>query len=110
MIAKFILELGIGIIGVIAALLFGEAGFAALALLVIHPFIGHRKADEHEFHLFYKAGNITAGLTLLALVVIYYTPFCIPGAILFKDHWLMFAVFSFLIAHGLSGLLVFRKG
>lgn len=68
---RFSYELIIGIIGLVAVFLLGNAGMAVLALLAAYPFFGKRNADEREIQLFYKTGNITAAFTLLACVVIY---------------------------------------
>ncbi len=65
---RFYYELIVGVIGLIAVLLFGIPGFAAFALFAGYPQIKTGKPDEREYQLFYKAGNITAVATLLACI------------------------------------------
>lgn len=115
---RFTYELIVGIISVVAILCFGKAGNAALALLAIQPFIGggrnpltgrnKQQWDEREYHLFYKVGNYTAGLTLVALTVIYYFGHVSINDHLINDNWLTLSAGSFLFAHGLSGLIIFN--
>ena len=106
---RFTYELIVGIIGLIAVYFFGNAGLAALALLVVHPFIGKKKADERESQLFNKVGNITGALTLLACVAIYLASDIIVNGYQIGEFWLILAGFSFLIAHGGAGLIIFKK-
>ncbi len=107
---RFTYELIIGIIGLIAVFLFGDAGMAVIALLVFHPFIGKKRADERESQLFNKVGNTTGAITLLACVGIYLTSDIIVNGYQIGEHWLILACFSFLIAHGVSGLIIFKRG
>jgi hypothetical protein len=106
---RFMFELFVGIILLVAVILFGEKGFAAFALLAAQPFIGKKKADERESQLFNQVGNYTAGATLLACVVIYYfSDFVINGRQIGQT-WLGLVVAAFLVAHGASGLIIFRN-
>ena len=106
---RFAYELLVGIILMVAVLLFGTIGFAAFALFVAQPFIGKKKADERESQLFLKVGNYTAGATLLACVVIYFFSDLVINGQLIGKNWLGLVVSSFLIAHGAAGLIIFRK-
>ncbi len=107
---RFAYELIVGAIMAIAVLLLGEKGLAAMVLLAAHPFIGKKKADERESQLFNLVGNYTAGITLLACVIIYYfSDFTIKGQQI-GSNWLGLVVSVFLIAHGASGLIIFNKG
>lgn len=116
---RFAYELIIGIIGFVATLWFGSVGMVALALLAIHPFIGRRnpfmrgdkeKWDEREYQLFYKAGNFTAGFTIVALVIIFEIKDISINNHLINDNWLVLSASSFIAAHGLSCLIIFKKG
>ena len=50
---RFILELTVGIILLVAILIIGQKGMAVIALLAIHPFIAKKKKlDERESQLF----------------------------------------------------------
>jgi hypothetical protein len=106
---RFAYELMVGVISLVAVLLFGIKGFAALALLAAHPFIGRKKADERESQLFNKVGNYTAGASLLASVIIYYFSDVVVNGHLIGKNWLGLVVAAFLMAHGASGLIIFRK-
>lgn len=106
---RFAYELIVGVILLIAVFLFGTKGLAALSLLAFHPFIGEKKADERESQLFNQVGNYTAGATLLACIVIYYFSDVVVFGQLLGKNWLFFTISSFLIAHGASGLIVFKK-
>ncbi len=107
---RFAYELIVGIIGLIAVFLFGSAGMAALALLVAHPFIGKKKADERESQLFNKVGNTTAAITLLACVAIFLAGDFVVNGFPIGENWLFLVVYSFLIAHGGAGLIILKKG
>jgi hypothetical protein len=106
---RFIYELVVGIILLIAIFLFGEKGFAAFALLAAQPFIGKKKADERESQLFNKVGNYTAGATLLACIIIYYFSDLAVNGMLVGQYWLGLVVAAFLMSHGVSGLIIFRE-
>lgn len=106
---RFVYELIVGIIMLIAVFLFEAKGIAALALLFAHPFIGKKKADEREIQLFYKIGNYTAGATLLASVVVYYFSDSIINDFMVGKNWFGLVLSAFLIAHGLIGLILTRK-
>ena len=106
---RFAYELGVGIILMVAVLLFGTKGMLANVLLVLQPYIGKKKADERENQLFYKVGNYTAGATLVASVIIFECSDMIVNGLLIGKNWLGLVVAAFLIAHGASGLIIFKK-
>ncbi len=106
---RLILELIVGIIMLIAILLFGLKGFAVFALLAVEPFVGKRKMDEREKQLFYRAGNYTAGALMLAAVIIYLNPDVVVNGIAIGKNWLGLLVSVLLIAHGFFGLLIMRN-
>jgi len=107
---RFTYELIIGIIGLIAVFLFGNAGMASLALIAVLPFFGKKKVDERESQLFNKVGNVTAAVMLLALVSIYLASGIDVNGYQIGELWLALAVIFFLIAHGVTGLIIFNKG
>ncbi len=106
---KFVYELFVGVILLIAILLFGTKGLAAMALLAVHPFIGKRKPDENEKLIFYKTGNYTAGATLLASIVVFYFSDTTVNGQLISKNWLGFVVSVFIISHGIAGIILFKK-
>lgn len=106
---RFVYELIVGIIMMIAVFLFGPKGIAALALLTAHPFIGKKRTDECESQLFYKIGNYTAAATLLASVVVYYFSDSVVNGLDIGENWFGLVISSFLIAHGLIGLIMTRE-
>lgn len=107
---RFILELTVGIILLVAVFIFGQKGFAALSLLAIHPFIAKKKKlDECESQLLNKIGNYTTGITLLAsIATFYYSDFIINGQAI-GENWLFYVCSAFLISHGSSGLVIMRS-
>lgn len=106
---RFIYELIVGIIMLIAVFLFGAKGILALVLLSAHPFVGKKKADEREIQLFNKIGNYTAGATLLASVVVYYFSDSVLNDLVIGNNWFGLVLSAFLISHGLFGLIFTRK-
>jgi hypothetical protein len=106
---RFIFELAVGTLMLIAILLFGTAGMAVGALYAGSLFLKKAKWDEREFQLFYKIGNITAGATLGACVVIFYLSDVMINGFLVGKNWLGLVVACFCIAHGAAGLIVFAK-
>jgi hypothetical protein len=106
---RFYFELFVGLIGLAAVLIFGSAGFAVFALFAAFPFIVKRKIDEREYQLFYQTGNITAILTLLISVCIYFAADISVNGNLVGDLWLFLICFSFLLLHGASGLIIFNR-
>lgn len=106
---RFVYELIVGIIMLIAIFLFGAKGLAALALLSAHPFIGKKKADERESQLFNKIGNYTAGAVLIVSVIVYYFSDSIVNGLVVGENWFGLVLSSFLIAHGLLGLIFTKK-
>ena len=107
---RFAYELFVGTILLIAVSLFGVIGFAAFALFAAQPFIGKKKADERESQLFNKVGNITAAATLLACVIIHFSSDFVVNGFKIGESWLILAVFSFVLAHGTAGLIIFKRG
>jgi hypothetical protein len=106
---RFAYELFVGIVLMIAIILFGGKGFAALALLAIQPFIGKKKADERESQLFNRVGNYTAGATLLVAIAVYYFSDVVVNGMPFGKYWLGLVVAGFLVSHGASGLIIFKR-
>ena len=106
---RFTYELIVGILMLIAILLFGNKGMAVAALYAGSVFLRKEKWDEREFQLFYKIGNITAGATLVACVIIFNLSDVIINGFQIGKNWPGFVVSCFLIAHGATGLIVFTK-
>ena len=116
---RFIYELTVGIIGISAVLFWGEIGIVSFSLLAFYPFIGKGKNslirwnrqewDEREYHLFYKTGNWSMIITLMALIIIYFGRNLSVNEHLVNDSWLILSINAFLFAHGLSGLIIFNK-
>ena len=106
---RFTAEVIIGILTIIAALLFGEKGMAVLALFALSLFIPRHKPDEREIQLYNKIGNLTAAFTLVACIAIFrFSDFAINNLPLGKN-WLTFVVAFFMLSHGISGLIVFSR-
>ena len=106
---RFAYELIVGIIFFVAVLLFGSVGMVAMVLLTAQPFIGKKKADERESQLFNKVGNFTAGLTIVLCVIVYECSGLVVNGHLIGSNWLFYVCSAFLIAHGASGLIIFKR-
>jgi hypothetical protein len=106
---QFIYETAISIIGIIAVLLFGPKGGAILALLVLILFIGKKKFDDEDKVLFRKVNMYTLipFCIILALILVFLNR-QINGYIV-KDLWVYLVGFLFCLAHGVTGLIVFRN-
>ena len=104
---RFAYELLVGIILLVAVILLGAKGLAAGVLFAFQPFIGKKNVDERESQLFNIVGNYTAGVTLVACVVIYLSSNAVINGLSIEKNWLGLVVASFLIAHGVTGLVMF---
>jgi hypothetical protein len=64
--------------------------------------------DEREKQLFYKVGNLTFGITVLALWIIYQlSGYSINGNHI-EDYWYFLSITTIILIHGISGLIVFK--
>lgn len=106
---RFAYELIVGIILLVSVFKYGQSGMVVMVLIAAQPFIGKKKADERESQLFYKVGNYTAGLTLLACLILFYASDFIWYGQLIEKNWLSFVLSAFIIAHGASGLVIFKR-
>jgi hypothetical protein len=113
MITRFIIEILIGFFAFIFILLLGTKGYVFLALLAITPvYMRLRKinTDEREYLLFYKAGNLSFGLTIVSLVLIDYFSQVYVNGNLIGNHWMPLSIASILFMHGLAGIFYFKAG
>ena len=111
MILRYYFELIVGLIAILAILLFGKFGNAFFILFAALPLIMRirkGKVDERELLVFYKAGNLTMGLMIVCLYLISYFFHSTINGNLIGDHWFSLSVASLLTAHGLSGLIMNR--
>lgn len=107
MIFRFAYELSVGVITLIAVILLGTKGQAALALLAPLPIILRAvkfKPDERELGLFYKSGNLTLILLIATLFILGLTGM----TEFFIDNWMFITASALLITHGLAGLVIFK--
>ena len=102
---RYVFEIVIGVVTLVSVLLFGPVGYASFSLMAFMVFFTKKKPDERELHLFYKAGNLTMGLMIVSLVLIDQLKNAMFGPVKVGDYWLSFAITSFLISHGASGLV-----
>jgi len=108
---RFTFEAVIGTICLLAILFFGSIGLIALALFVLFPVVvkfTKCTLDEREKVLFYKAGNLTFGITVMALWVIYkFSAHAINGNLI-GEYWYYLSISTVSLIHGVSGLIVFK--
>ncbi|HBC73869.1 MAG TPA: hypothetical protein DC017_03205 [Candidatus Wallbacteria bacterium] len=109
MMRQFGCEFAVGIITFAAMMLFGPRGAAVIALLTFMPFImRNQKADEREYYLFYKTGNYTMGLFIVALTAIHQAQLY-TGSDMIQKNWLSLSVAALLFIHGLTGIIIFKN-
>ena len=109
----FLIEVVVGILGIILVLFLGVKGIAILALYAITPFLKEKKEETIESKLvFYKTNSITfiVGFLLLFLLFFIQDYKLITNTSLYvKDIWFyVFITFSIFI-HGLIGLILLKK-
>ena len=113
MIFRFWFESIIGFICLVCILLFGSKGASSLVIFALLPILMRikktKKPDERELQLFYKIGNLTMGLTIIAIIIIHYLQDTEVYGHLIGANWMTLAITSILIAHGLAGLIIFNK-
>ncbi len=110
MIKQFFFELIVGIIILLATYLFGIMGFWGFLLLAAYPlFFKVKNFDERELLLLHQTATLTLSMLLMVLILLYYLSGADFGVINIGRHWLQFAVLSFLITHGASGIYIFRQ-
>lgn len=108
---RFAFEATIGAICFTAILIFGSQGNAALALFALLPVIMRLKKvspDEREKQLFYKIGNLTFGLSIIALLIVYYLSDTMINGHSPGNNWLTLSVAGIILMHGISGLIIFK--
>ncbi|MCF7912289.1 MAG: hypothetical protein K9M99_07165 [Candidatus Cloacimonetes bacterium] len=110
MIKQFFFEIIVGIVILLATYLFGMVGFWGFFLLAAYPFFFKIKNfDERELLLLHQADTLTLSMLLMVLILLYYFSGSNFGQINIGRNWLQFAVLSFLITHGASGIYIFRS-
>ena len=106
---RFISETVIGILIMLAVLIWGQPGTAAITLIVLFPFITRAskiKGDEREMLIHYKTGNIAFALAILFVIIIYYVENISLNGFKIIDVWMPLTIGSIIFAHGIAGLFV----
>jgi ABC-type phosphate transport system permease subunit len=98
----FAIEMIVGLITIMAAIVLGKAGWAFFSLYSISAFLKRKKLDEREIQLVLKANTNTLMAMYLSMIIVY---FFLPSA-----NWLMALACSFIFFHGLWGLVIFKFG
>jgi len=106
MIKRFVFEICLGIVMLIAIILFGHQGMVAFVLMTFLALFSKKKPDEREMQLFYKIGNFTAGVTIILCVIIYQCSNYIVNGNRVGDLWLLWILSTFFIAHGVTGIII----
>ncbi len=112
MIFRFLFEFLVGFICLLSVLVFGIVGMTVLSLYALLPLLISKitkKPDERETQLFYKAGNLSMGLMILVILLIYYFSGIKINGHLIGNHWMELSISSAIFTHGLAGLIVFKK-
>ncbi|MGE5429911.1 MAG: hypothetical protein ACM3QX_02490 [Syntrophomonadaceae bacterium] len=109
MLFRYFYEAVVGAICVTLVLLFGMKGLASLALLAFLPlYLRSRnfRPDERELSLFYKAGNLTLGIIIISVLLIFkFSQTSIHGHAL-GESWAGLLTALIVLFHGLAGIIM----
>ncbi len=112
MLFRFYLQVIISLICILGVFAWGDKATALLALFALIPVIMRikkiKKLDEREQQLFYKIGNITLGVSILIIVLIYKLSDFVLYNIKIGDYWMILTILSLIFIQGLVGLIVFK--
>jgi len=110
---RFWYELAVGILTLIAILIFGADGIKAIVLLALLPFIMRIKkikADERETFLFYKGTQIIFTTIILLIVISFvFTNLNFSDLLSIKKETWFIILAAFLIINGLFRLYLLYK-
>jgi hypothetical protein len=98
----FAIEMIVGLITIIAVLIFGDVGSVLFSFIAILAFLKRKKMDEREIQLFHKANTATLMTVYLSMFPVY---FFMPSL-----NWLWALACSFIFFQGLWGFLMFKFG
>lgn len=108
---RYFYEAVVGAVCITLILLLGIKGLAGLALLAFLPAFlraRHFRPDERDLSLFYKAGNLTLGIMLLSVFLIYkFSSAGIHGHTL-GENWIGLIAALAVFFHGLAGLIMHK--
>ncbi|MGE5353282.1 MAG: hypothetical protein ACM3P0_14465 [Acidobacteriota bacterium] len=111
MIFRYFYEAIVGALAITLVLLFGMKGLASLALLAFLPlYIRARgvQPDERELTLFYRTGNLTLGIIILSVFLIYkFSQASIHGQSI-GENWKGILMALIVFFHGISGLVMHK--
>jgi hypothetical protein len=106
---RFIFETIIGVIGILALIMFGSKGGSVTVLIVLFPFITKKKFDDEDKILFKKVNMYTLVpfSILLAAMFVFFNQQINGYAIRDLCVWLF--GFFFLLSHGIMGIMFFMN-
>lgn len=109
MIFRYFYEAVVGALALTLVLLFGMKGLASLALLAFLPLYLRARSvqpDERELTLFYRTGNLTLGIIIVSVFVIYkFSQTSIHGQTV-GENWKGLLMALIVFFHGLGGLIM----
>lgn len=112
MLLRYYLEIVTGVLVLAVVLIFGKIGNVVFVFFAFMPLlikVKKRKVDERELFVFYKAGNITMGLSVIALYFIHrFFDVTINGQTI-GDNWFPLSIGVILLIHGLAGVVISQK-
>ena len=104
MMRQFAFQITVGFLCVACVAMFGQPGFACLALYAFTPLFSGKAPDERELFLFYKTGNVTLGLMILLLVGVHFLQNATFAGLRVGDHWLVISANAMPVIQGLVGM------
>jgi len=112
MIFRFYFQVVISLICILGILIWGNKGYAFLALFALLPIIMRMKKttkpDERELQLFYKTGNITFGGAILVIVLIENISDVVINGNKIGNFWGVLTIMSIVIIQGITGLIIYK--
>ncbi len=112
MLFRFYFQVAVSLICIAGIILLGEKGTVLIALFALLPVLMRvkkvKRLDERELQLFYKIGNLSLGLSILLIVIIYYLSDVNLNGIRIGDYWMMFTILGIIFTQGMAGIVVFK--
>lgn len=107
---RYLFGILVGVVTIIAIILFGVKGITAFALFAFRPIIMRWKkmhADERELSFFYKANTITLGVIIFLIILINFM-MGQNAKDLFTSYWLTIFAAAVVAIQGIVGLTLLK--
>lgn len=113
MLYRFYYQFFVGLIVILAILLFGNDGVISIILFALLPFLrrlfGNKKPDERELQMFYKIGNYTLIIIIAAVVLINKFSSTEINSHLIGTFWAPLTIASIFFGQGIIGIALYYR-